>query len=287
VDVRVGCEFSYCAEVPTAAIVQVEPRSDRGPSLMREEWSTDPRLEDHSYRDAFGNSCRRLTLPPGATVLGYDAMVRVPDEPDRIDVTAEEIPPHLLPDDVLAFTVPSRFCLPDLLADVAWSEFGGLPRGYGRVQAVCDFVHDRLRFDYGASSPMATALDVYEARAGVCRDFAHLGISLCRALNIPSRYAFGYIPDVGPNVDPVRAAEPMDFCAWMEVFLGDRWWTFDPRNNVRRTGRVLVGLGRDAVDVAMITAFGGPALTAMVVWADAEADPSPPARVSRPNPGTF
>jgi len=271
VDVRVGCEFSYVAEVPTAAIVQVEPRFDRGPTLVREQWSTNPRVDEHSYRDGFGNSCRRMTLPSGATVLGYDAVVRVGDEPDSIDESAEEIPPDRLPDDVLAFTAPSRFCLSDRLGDLAWSEFGGHVPGYTRVQAVCDFVHDHLRFDYGASSPLATALDVYEARAGVCRDFAHLGISLCRALNIPARYAFGYVPDIGPNVDPAQAASPMDFCAWMEVFLGGRWWTFDPRNNCRRMGRVLVGLGRDAVDVAMVTAFGGPELTAMVVWADAEA----------------
>jgi len=275
VEVRVGCEFSFFAAVPTAAIVQVEPRFDCGPTLVRGQWSTDPGLAEHSYRDGFGNSCRRMTLPAGAAVLTYDAIVRVGDEPDPIDVSAEEIPADRLPDEALAFTVPSRFCLPDQLGDVAWTEFGGHRPGYPRVQAVCDFVHDRLRFDYGASSPIATALDAYEARAGVCRDFAHLGISLCRALNIPARYAFGYIPNVGPNIDAVRAAEPMDFCAWMEVFLGGRWWTFDPRNNAPRTGRVLVGLGRDAVDVAMITAFGGPELTSMVVWADAL--PSPPA----------
>jgi len=276
-DVRVGCRFSYVAEVPTAAIMQVEPRLDRAAdrhgsdALVREEWSIAPMLVTHPYRDGFGNPCRRLTLPVGPSVLGYDAVVRVSGEPDDIDTAAEEIAPDRLPDDVLAFTVPSRFCLSDLLGDVAWGEFGGCTPGYPRVQAVCDYVHDHLRFDYAASSPFATAVDVYQARAGVCRDFAHLAISLCRALNIPARYAFGYIPDVGPNV--VRDGAPMDFCAWMEVFLGGRWWTFDPRNNVRRTGRVLVGLGRDAVDVAMVTAFGGPQLTSMVVRADVQPAP--------------
>ena len=272
--VRIGCTFSYVAEIPTAAIVQVEPRLDRDlarpservPVSLREEWSTDPALETHTYRDGFGNRCRRVTLPVGRTVLGFDAVVATSDEPDEVDEGAQEIAPDRLPDEVLAFTVPSRFCPSDQLGDVAWTEFGAQAPGFARVQAVCDFVHDRLRFDYLASSPLASALDVYEARAGVCRDFAHLGISICRALNIPSRYAFGYIPDVGPNA--VLDGSPMDFCAWMEVFLGGRWWTFDPRNNVRRMGRVLVGLGRDAVDVAMVTAFGGPTLTSMVVWAD-------------------
>ncbi|MFI5040293.1 MAG: transglutaminase family protein [Acidimicrobiales bacterium] len=270
-DVRVGCRFSYLAEVPTAAILQVEPRLDGGSIAVREQWSTDPVLDLHPYRDAFGNLCRRTTLPAGATTLGYDGVVRVSGEPDESDASAEEIPPDQLPDEVLAFIMPSRFCLPDQLGDVAWTEFGGLAPGYARVQAVCDFVHDHLRFDYDASSPLATALDVYQAHAGVCRDFAHLGISLCRALNIPARYAFGYIPDLDLST---AAGTTMDFCAWMEVFLGGRWWTFDPRNNVPRAGRVLIGLGRDAVDVAMITTFGGPELTAMSVWADVEPSPS-------------
>ncbi|MFI5041399.1 MAG: transglutaminase family protein [Acidimicrobiales bacterium] len=267
-DVRVGCQFSYLAEVPTAAIVQVEPRLDQEADLVREQWSTDPVLEFHAYRDVFGNVCRRTTLPAGPTVLGYDSLVRVSGRTEDRDESAEEIPPGQLPDDVLIYTVPSRFCLPDQLATVAWNQFGGVAPGYARVQAVCDFVHDHIRFDYGATSPLASALDVYQARAGVCRDFAHLGITLCRALNIPARYAFGYIPDI--DVSPADWT-PMDFCAWMEVFLGGRWWTFDPRNNIPRVGRVLIGLGRDAVDVAMITTFGGPMLTAMTVWADVEA----------------
>jgi transglutaminase-like putative cysteine protease len=264
VDIRVGCHFGYLAEVPTAVVVQVEPRFGSGPNLVRQGWANNPPLELRPYRDGFGNPCRRGVLPPGPSILSYDATVTVSDRTDEVDTAALEVPPDLLPDEALVFTLPSRFCLPDQLADVAWSTFGGRKPGYNRVQEICDFVHDWIRFDYTASSPLASALDAYATRAGVCRDFAHLGITLCRALNIPARYAFGYIPDIGvPAVD-----SPMDFCAWMEVFLGGRWWTFDPRNNTPRAGRVLVGRGRDAVDVAMITAFGGPTLTSMTVWAE-------------------
>jgi transglutaminase-like putative cysteine protease len=266
VHVHVGCQFSFEAEVPTAAVVQVEPHPAAGAPLVTQEWDAVPLCDLRLYYDTFGNPCRRTTLPPGRSSLRYDAVAIVADGPDAADPSAEEVPPDRLPDDVLAFTLPSRFCLPDQLADVAWSAFERTAPGYGRVQAVCDFVHDHLSFAYGSSSPVTTALDAYRAGTGVCRDYAHLAISLCRALNIPSRYAFGYLPELSA----VPSGVPMDFCAWMEVFLGGRWWTFDPRNNRPRAGRVLIGRGRDAVDVAMVTTFGGPRLVDMVVWADAE-----------------
>ncbi len=264
----VGCVFSFRAEVPTAAVLQVEPRTD-GPEVVRHDWSTRPLAGSRSYIDRFGNTCRRLTLPPGDLTLRFDADVLVPEIIDARDFDAPEVAPADLPDDALAFTLPSRFCQSDVLGDEAWKNFGHLTPGNARVQAVCDFVHEHITFCGESSSPTKTAVDVFQSGQGVCRDFAHLMITFLRALNIPARYAFGYLPDIG--VAP--ASEPMDFCAWTEVYLGDQWYTFDPRNNEARTGRVLIGRGRDAVDVAMVTTYGGPQLTEMSVWAE----PRPPA----------
>jgi transglutaminase-like putative cysteine protease len=171
------------------------------------------------------------------------------------------VPPEELPDDLLLYTLPSRYCLPDVLGQEAWDRFGSVAPGYGRVQAICDHVHDHLRFAYGSSNAWTTAADVHQSGYGVCRDFTHLAVSFCRALNIPTRYVFGYLPVIEAE-DP---GVPMDFAAWMEVWLGDRWWTFDPRNNHRRKGRVLIGRGRDAADVAMLTTFGAPVLESMTV----------------------
>ena len=270
---KVGCQFTYEVEAPTAVVVQVEPRVEHRPSILREEWVTTPELPLHPYRDMFGNSCQRTLLPVGHVALGYDATVDVLRTAEDVDLDAPEHAPEDLPDETLVFTLPSRFCLPNVLGDVAWREFGSLPTGYRRVQAICDFVHDHLAFRYGSSTPITSALDAYQAKEGVCRDYVHLAISFCRALNIPARYVFGYLPDI--DVPPPYP--PMDFAAWMEVYLGNRWWTFDPRNNERRIGRVLIGRGRDAADVAMITTFGGPRLADMTVWAETEGADAEPA----------
>ena len=197
-------------------------------------------------------------------MLRYDALVEVTPLIDETDTAAPEIPAEALPDDALLYTLPSRFCPSDLLADEAWRLFGGTVPGWSRVQAACDWVHEHVQFGYGASTPMTSAVEVYEQHRGVCRDFAHLLVTFCRALGIPARYAFGYLPDIG--VPPPE--DPMDFCAWTEIFLGGSWFTFDPRNNQPRAGRVLIGRGRDALDVAMVTTFGSPVLEQMTVWAD-------------------
>jgi transglutaminase-like putative cysteine protease len=222
----------------------------------------------HAYRDIYGNPCQRLLLPSGELVLRYDAIVEVADSWDEISSNEPQLPVEELPDDVLLYTLPSRFCLSDALSDTAWQLFGQTQPGWARVQAICDWVHSNIRFQYGTSNSLTSALDIYEQKVGVCRDLTHLAVTFCRALNIPTRYVFGYLPDIG--VPPPDA--PMDFCAWMEVYLGNRWWTFDPRNNTPRIGRVLIGRGRDALDVAMVTTYGSPTLKQMTVWAD-EAKP--------------
>ena len=262
--IEVGCDFTYLAAIDTPVVFQVQPCGSAYVGLDHERWSVQSPMKLHSYTDLYGNPCARAVLPAGRSSVGYHAVADVPDATEDADSGAAEAPPDALPDDTLIYTLPSRYCLPDVLADEAWSRFGALPPGYRRVQAICDYVHGHLEFRYGSSTPLSTAADVNLAGRGVCRDFTHLAISFCRALNIPARYVFGYLPDMDVPPDPA----PMDFAAWMEVWLGQRWWTFDPRNNMRRKGRVVIGRGRDASDVAMATTFGGPVLESMVVQAE-------------------
>jgi transglutaminase-like putative cysteine protease len=260
----IGCEFTYVAAIPTPVVFQVQPAGAADILIEDRQWACDPELPVRSYTDLYGNPCARAVLPAGRSSFRYRAVAVVPDATEERDEDAPELGPDDLPDDVLIYTVPSRYCLPDVLGDEAWYRFGALVPGYRRVQAVCDYVHDHLTFQYGSTTALSSAVDVNLAGRGVCRDFTHLAISFCRALNIPARYAFGYLPDMDVPPDPA----PMDFAAWMEVWLGDRWWTFDPRNNMRRKGRVVIGRGRDASDVAMATTFGGPLLESMLVQAE-------------------
>jgi transglutaminase-like putative cysteine protease len=246
----VGCEFGLESMQPANAILQVAPRLEAGVSIVGERWDTN--AVHHSYADHYGNRCERFELATGASRIVYEAQLVLARASDLIEPNAPEVPVSLLPDEVLTFVMPSRFCLPDELGHEAWQRFGSLAPGWSRVQAVVDYVHDCLEFMPGASNPWTTAADAYRARQGVCRDFAHLAITFCRALNIPARYVFGYIP----AIDVPLPAEPMDFAAWFEAYLDGRWHTFDARNNRPRIGRVVVGRGRDAVDVALITSFG-------------------------------
>lgn len=266
---KVGCKFVYRAAIATPAVLQVQARDLEGVSVVRHEWATEPDLHIRHYIDVYGNSCVRLVLPRGVSTLGYDALALVRDATEPVDEDAPELSPEELPDDVLLYTLPSRYCLPDMLGDEAWSRFGPMPTGYSRVRAICGYVHEHLTFQYGSSNPHSTAVDVNLSGYGVCRDFTHLAISFCRALNIPARYVFGYLPDMDVPIDPA----PMDFSAWMEVWLGAQWWTFDPRHNSTRKGRVLIGRGRDASDVAMVTTFGAPVLESMTVYAEEEQPP--------------
>ncbi|MFD9701728.1 transglutaminase family protein [Lentzea sp. NPDC059081] len=269
---HVGCAFTYRAEVPTPTVFLVRALRTADIRVSRENLEITPDVQMRHHLDVCGNRRSRVVLPAGLSTVHYGAWVDVPDRTEDVDETAVETLPDDLPDDVLPYTLPSRYCVSDVLGDEAWSRFGAHPPGYGRVAEICRQVHESLRFGYGTSTALSTAADVNATGFGVCRDFAHLAISFCRALNIPARYVFGYLPDL--DVRPGDA--PMDFAAWMEVWLGDRWWTFDPRNNEPRKGRVVIGRGRDAADVAMVTTFGGPVLESMVV--QAEEDFAPPRR---------
>jgi transglutaminase-like putative cysteine protease len=251
-----GCRFGLASSQPSSMIMQVAPRLEPGVTIVAERW--DAPAGHHGYVDGYGNRCERFELRGGDARIEYETQVLVHEPADRIEPGTPETPVALLPEAVLSFVMPSRFCLPDELGHEAWQRFGSLTPGWGRVQAIVDYVHDYLEFVPGASNPWTTAVDVYRAGQGVCRDFAHLAISFCRALNIPARYVFGYIPDIDIPPGPV---EPMDFAAWFEVYLDGRWHTFDARNNRPRVGRVVVGRGRDAVDVALTTSFGPLTLT--------------------------
>lgn len=261
--VRVGCELKLEASAPTPSVLQVQPHGEGARGLVLERLATSPAGPFREYRDLFGNRCQRFLLPAGETVLTYDAVVEVDAAPDPAALDAAEIPVGELPDDCLAFTLPSRYCVSDLLMDAAWERWGDHEPGWQRVQSICDWVHENITFQYGSSNPRTTALDVYQSRIGVCRDFTQLAVSFCRALNIPARYVFGYLPDIG-----IEVHDPMDFAAWFEAYLGGRWWTFDPRNNVPRIGRAVVGKGRDALDVSMLTTYGQVPLKGFRVWAD-------------------
>jgi transglutaminase-like putative cysteine protease len=260
---RVGCEFAYESTTPTPAIAQVFVRPDGEHRIRAERRSLTPDGPIREYCDAFGNRCGRFVIPEGASTFRYDALVEVSGDADPVVPDAVQHAVDELPEDTLLYLLPSRYCQSDRLLQVAWDLFGGTEPGWPRVQAVCDWVHDNLTFMRG-SVGLADAVEVYLQRRGVCRDFAQLGVAFCRALNIPARYGFGYMGDIG--VPPMDAA--MDFHAWFEVFLGGRWYTFDCRHNTPRIGRIFIGRGRDAVDVAMLTTFGPAQLRRMTVWAD-------------------
>ena len=261
---RVGCQFDYESDGPVPAVVQVRARPDGEHHTRYESRWLEPDLPVHEYVDGFGNLCWRLTLPGGPVTIRYDAVVEVDRAPDPVVPGARLVPVEELPDETLVFTLPSRYVQSDLLMQDAWELFGQTPPTWARVQAICDWIHANVAYETGSSGPATTALDVYRERQGVCRDFALLSVAFCRAMNIPAAYTFGYLPDIG--VEPPDTA--MDFHAWFEAYLGGRWYTFDARHNRPRIGRVVVGRGRDAVDVALCTTYGAARLKQMTVWAD-------------------
>jgi transglutaminase-like putative cysteine protease len=262
--INAGCEFEYDSAAASPAVVLVQPHPDPAHRVLSETWVIEPAVARHGYQDGFRNRCQRLILPEGVCKLRYDATIEISGDPDPVALETPQLMVEDLPDEVIAYTLASRYCQTEALSQVAWHLFGQSPLGWGRVQAVCDWIHVNIRYGLLKSTPMTTAVDVYVAGGGMCRDFAHLAITFCRALNIPARYVFGYMPDIGvPGPFP-----PMDFHAWFEVYLGDRWWTFDARFNTPRIGRIPIGIGRDAVDVAMITTYGPANFRRMTVWTD-------------------
>jgi transglutaminase-like putative cysteine protease len=225
---------------------------------------TAPVVPISSYRDSFGNWCNRLVAPTGRFTLRTDGIVQDDGRTDPVDESARQHPVEELPSETLLFLLGSRYCETDTLSDEAWRLFGKTPAGWHRVQAICDFVHQHVIFGYQHSRATRTAAETYAEGHGVCRDYTHLAITFCRCLNIPARYCTGYITDIG--VPPPHS--PMDFAAWMEVYLGGRWWVFDPRNNAPRIGRILIAIGRDAADVPLTHTFGENDLVGFEVWAD-------------------
>ena len=263
--IRIGYDirFELTQDVAFLALLRVHPSRQadlRCPDLMRIE----PETSVEECEDSFGNLCSRFLARSGALRVTSETIAQDSGQPDAPALDAREVPVNELPTNTMPFLLSSRYCEVDLMSTVALELFSGCAPGWPRVQAICDWVHTHVAFDYARTRPTKTALDVYTERVGVCRDFQHLAITFCRALNIPARYATGYLGDIGVPA----GATPMDFSAWFEVWLGDRWWTCDARHNQPRIGRILMATGRDAVDVALTTTFGAAKLTWFTVVSD-------------------
>jgi transglutaminase-like putative cysteine protease len=263
--IRVGFEMAYQCPQPTPMILALSIHYSRASDLVRPDiLVSTPSVPVNAYRDSFGNWCSVLVAPAGRFVLSTDALIR---DSGALDVTAQaaaQVPVERLPESSLIYLLGSRYCETDQLSEIAWQRFGAGPAGWARVQAICDFVHDHIEFGYQHARRTRSANEAYHEGRGVCRDFAHLAIALCRCMNIPARYCTGYLGDMG--TEPPYG--PMDFAAWFEAYLGDRWYTFDPRNNTPRIGRVLMARGRDACDVALASTFGPCELESFKVWTD-------------------
>ena len=251
--IRAGFKISFQCQAATPMLLQLNVHPSREPDLLSPDVvRPTPHLPMQTYLDLFGNRVTRLDAPPGPVTFSNDFTIRDSGLPDEAPQDAPLAPINALPDEVLVYLVASRYCDSDSLSDFAWSQFHGVGGGARLVQTICDFVHDRIRFDYSLANPKRMASDGLREGVGVCRDFTHLAVALCRAMNVPARYCTGYLGDIGVPPDPA----PMDFSAWFEVFLNGRWFTFDARHNTPRIGRVVMGRGRDAADVALSTAFG-------------------------------
>jgi transglutaminase-like putative cysteine protease len=263
--IRIGYDLMFdCAQpTPMMFTLHVHP-SRRSDLVIADDIVTDPLVPMTVYRDGFDNLCTRLVAPAGAIRLSTDAVLNDSGEPDLVAPAVKQIPVDVLPDGTLVFLLGSRYCETDRLSQVAWDLFGKTPTGWGRVEAICDFVHSHITFGYEHARPTKTAWEAFQERNGVCRDFTHLAVTLCRCMNIPARYCTGYLSDIG--VPPPYA--PMDFAAWFEAYLDGGWYTFDPRNHAPRIGRILMARGRDAADVAISNSFGNTTLRGFKVVTD-------------------
>ena len=263
--IRAGFELIYNCPQPTPMILMLNIHFTRVSDLIEPDHLVySPSLPISGYRDLFGNWCSRILAPAGQTRITTNALINDSGMPDVVVAGAGQTPVQYLPEETLVYLLGSRYCETDQLSDVAWQRFGNGPTGWARVQAVCDFVHNHIEFGYHHARRTRTAWEAYNEGVGVCRDYAHLAITFCRCLNIPARYCTGYLGDYG--TPPPYGT--MDFAGWFEAFLGDRWYTFDARNNVPRIGRVLIARGRDACDVALSSTFGPNTLAGFKVWCD-------------------
>lgn len=257
-DIRVGYRIEIGTIQATPGILLLDPHPGRQPDFVTGPNARAASVVDGSdvpveeYTDGFGNLCRRLVIPAGGAILTNDMVVRDSGMPDQFDPAAVEIWPADLPSDVIEYMLPSRYCEVDELSAAAWNLFGNFAPGWNRVQQICNYVNAQIRFDYQCARNTRTAAQAMSERVGVCRDFTHLAIALCRAMNIPARYCNGFLGDIGVPPDPA----PMDYNAWFEAYLGGTWWTFDARHNMPRIGRILVARGRDAADIPMVHTFG-------------------------------
>ncbi len=263
--IKVGFEITYAAAQPTPMVIMLSIHPSRQQDIIGAETIVaEPGVKIGFYLDSFGNTCGRLVAPAGGVTLRGSAVVRDSGLADAVAPTAQQIPIEQLPDDLLLYLMPSRYCETDKLTDIAWSLFGNTKPGWERVAAINAFVNKRVTFGYEHAHHMKSALDVYEQRTGVCRDFAHLALTFCRCMGIPARYCTGYMGDIGIPPEPY----PMDFSGWHEVYLSGRWYTFDARHDVPRIGRILMATGRDAADVALTTSFGRVTLAKFFVVSD-------------------
>jgi transglutaminase-like putative cysteine protease len=260
--IHLGHRLRFAIPEPTPMLLLLHVRPHSYAFARQECLTLLPGVPSESFLDSFGNAARRLISPAGSFEIASDGVVEVDGAPDAVDWQACQHPLTELPVETLRFLVASRYCEIDCLGEFAWQRFGRGATGYLRVAAVCQFVHDHLAFGYAYARPTKTAFEAFNERRGVCRDFAHLAITLCRCLGIPARYATGYLGDIGVPADPAA----MDFSAWFEAFLSGRWFTFDARHNHPRIGRVVMAYGRDAADTALTTSFGPTVLQHFEVW---------------------
>ena len=271
--IRTGYTIAYDTFGPTALVYQLNVHPSRAIDLLTSDaMRVDPPVPMRSYTDVFGNTCTRLLSPGGRITVSADFLIADSGELDAYAPDARQIAVQDLPDAVMIYLLGSRYCDTDKLAGIAWPLFGNTPEGWGRVQAIVTWAHERITFNYMDADATRSAFDGYTQRKGVCRDFAHLAVALCRCMNIPARYCTGYLGDIGVPVD----VNPMDFSAWFEAYLdgpqGPRWYTFDARHDARRIGRIVIARGRDATDVAISTSFGTALLAQFDVHTDAVAD---------------
>jgi len=261
--IRVGCHLTYEATAPTPVVFMLRPRLDDAHLVTVEKRSFEPDLPSNEFQDSHGNLACRSMLKPGHNDIRYDALVAVSSTPENQGAPGVlPVPVYELPAELLRYTLPSRYCDSDKLFDFAWKHFGEIANGHERVQAICDWVHNNIEYRYGSGRPDLSASEVIEQRYGVCRDFAHVVVALCRTFNLPARYVSGHLPDIGFVV----SSHPEDFHAYCEVYLGGRWFTFDARFNAPRTGRIKLSHGLDAVDGAFATIYGEARLSYFEVW---------------------